>query len=73
MSETNCNLRLVRLLRGKKAAEWGKFYGARPKNETTEELAEFWKEHAKYEGYLQALDDLESNIEESGCESTATK
>lgn len=61
MSEANCNNRLVLLLRGKKAAEWGKYYASRPKDETPESQVEFWKEHAAYVGYLQALDDLEQN------------
>ena len=51
---------MVLILRGKKAAEWGKYYASRPHEETLEGKFEFLKEHARFAGYLQALDDIQN-------------
>ena len=53
--------RLVSRLRAKKAHKWGKVWSSRAKTETEEERAEFWKTHAEFVGYLQALDDIQAN------------
>jgi hypothetical protein len=62
-ANSHCDLRLVRLLRGKKAAEWGEFYASqpKPKDQTPDERSVFNQRVASFNGYLQALDDLEQN------------